>query len=141
MKRPPIVPALFDAFIAHEDGRLLDPRAVGAFEEFDRLMERLPPEDRRALRAMLALIEWLPLRRFSRLSLARRRRFLDRLARGPVRLLRSGVAALKSLVMLAYWTREATWPAIGYDGPWLGRVAVEVVPVPRPGLIEREKGT
>jgi hypothetical protein len=48
--------------------------------------------------------------------------------------LRAAYTAVKALCMLAYWTREAAWPAMGYDGPWVGRVAVEVSPVPRPGL-------
>ena len=31
--------------------------------------------------------------------------------------------ALKNLSMLGYYAQPSTWPAIHYDGPWLGRAA------------------
>jgi hypothetical protein len=137
--------AILDAFVAHEDGALPDPTAIGALEELDRLLARLPPEDRRRARFLLLLVEWAPLlvaglrgprfwRRFTRLGLAARREVLEALGTAWLLPLRAGYTALKALVMLAYWTRDAAWPAIGYDGPWLGRVPVEAAPVPRPGL-------
>lgn len=137
--------AILDAFIAHEDGLLPEPVSIGALAELDRLLARLPPEDARRVRALLAIVEWAPpfllgrrgrrfWRRFTRLDLPARRAALEALGTSRIAALRAGYTALKALVMLAYWTREEAWPAIGYDGPWLGRVAVEALPVPRPGL-------
>ncbi len=133
---PRVIEAIFDALIAHEGGALPDPRRCGAIEEFWRNVERLPRADRRALAAFVAALEWLPGpgRRLSRMPLRARRAFLRRLLRSPVRIVRALLRGLASLVFFSYYTREATWPAIGYDGPWLGRVPVEVAPVPRPGL-------
>ncbi|HVY62613.1 MAG TPA: hypothetical protein VHF22_13215, partial [Planctomycetota bacterium] len=137
----PVVRALFDALVAHEDGGLPDPGAVGAIDEYDRLLARLPREDALLYRVALALLEWEPLARglggrFSRLGLAARREHLERWARSRLLPLRAGYAALKTLALIAYYTREATWPAMGYDGPWLGRIPVEVIPVPRPAGCE-----
>ena len=42
----------------------------------------------------------------------------------------------QGIALLAYYMRPETWPAIGYDGPWLGRVPVAVIPVPRPAGVE-----
>lgn len=132
----PLVHALLDALIAHEDGALPDPRTIGAVEAIERQLVRLPREDALLLRALLVLIEWAPLarhgRRFSRLDLGRRRAFFEGWATSRLLPLRAAYAALKALVMISYWTRPAAWPAIGYDGPWVGRVAVEVIAVPRP---------
>ncbi len=139
----PAVHALFDALIAHEDGGLPDPHAIGAIEAYDGQLARLPREDARAVRALLFLLEWAApallagrARRFSRLALGDRRALLDRAARSRVGLLRTAAAALRKLALLAYYSRPATWPAIGYDGPWLGRVPVEVIAVPRPAGCE-----
>jgi hypothetical protein len=136
----PLVRALFDALVAHEDGGLPDPAAIGAIEEYDRLLARLPREDALLYRAALVLLEWEPLLRlagrFSRLGVAARRAHLERWARSRLLPLRAGYAALKTLALLAYYTRPETWPAMGYDGPWIGRIPVEVIPVPRPSGCE-----
>lgn len=128
--------ALLDALVAHEDGTLPDPRAIGAVPALDDQLARLPRTDAIAMRALLVGMEWgtLPFggRRFSGMDVGARRAMLDAWSRSRWLGLRTAFTALKSLGMLAYWTRPETWPAIGYDGPWLGRVPVEVMPVPRP---------
>ena len=40
------------------------------------------------------------------------------------RLFRYLFFCMKSLVTMAYFSRPAVWPAMGYDGPYLGRVPV-----------------
>jgi len=51
--------------------------------------------------------------------------------RGPAPL-RRGLAGLRSLCALAYYGCADNWPAIGYDGPWLGRFDVPVYSLPEP---------
>jgi hypothetical protein len=34
---------------------------------------------------------------------------------------RSAFAGIKLLVVFMYYTAEAAWPGIGYDGPWVPR--------------------
>ncbi len=131
----PLAHALLDAVIAHEDGGLPDPRKIGAAEELDRILARLPWDDAMQLRAGLALLDWATVprcgRRFRSAPLEVRRALLERWALSRVLPLRIASACLRQLVLLAYYTRPETWPVMGYDGPWLGRVAVEVAPVPR----------
>jgi hypothetical protein len=133
----PVVRALFDALVAHEDGLLPDPAGIGAIEGYDAALARLPREDALLYRALLALLEWAPLlegrRRFSRLDLGARRERIERWARSRLLPLRAAHAALKTLALLSYYARPGAWPAMGYDGPWVGRLAVEVEPVPRRG--------
>ncbi len=138
-RRRAILESVLDALIFHEreeGGVLPDPRRVGAVDALERLVERLPPGDRRRFRALVFFLEWgaalRTQRRFSRLDVAARRRCLERWGDSRLRFRRQGYFALKSLGMLAYYTRPETWPAIGYDGPYLGRIPVEVLPVPRP---------
>lgn len=133
--------ALLDAFVAHEDGALPDPRTTGALAALDRMLDRLPAPERGRMRWLLWAIDrapWLSLwrgpgwwRRFERLDLARRRLMLERWRGSRLAALRAAAGALKSVAMLAYYSRPAAWDLAGYDGPWLGRVAVEVAPVPR----------
>jgi len=142
----PIVHALFDALVAHEDGGLPDPRAIGAIAAYDRQLGRLPREDALLFRGLLRLLEWGPplldahrgprfWRRFTRLDLAARREHFERWSRSRLLPLRCGYVALKTLALLAYYAQPGAWPAMGYDGPWLGRVPVDVIPVPRPAGI------
>lgn len=117
--------ALLDALVPHGAGGLPDPRAAGALEAFERLVAGLPSPDRWLFRGLLRAFGVAP------------RLFLD--GQGSrLRPRRLAAAALRSLACLAYYTRPATWPATGYDGPFLGRVAVDVLPVadepvPTPG--------
>lgn len=36
-------------------------------------------------------------------------------------------AAIRNICLSGYYLQSSTWPAIGYEGPWLGRVNVPVV--------------
>jgi hypothetical protein len=62
--------------------------------------------------------------RLDRLSRQDARAFLERLRLSRWRLFRYVFFCVKSLFAMAYFTRPAVWPAIGYDGPYLGRVEV-----------------
>src|SRR5881398_528934 len=72
----------------------------------------------RQLALFLILLEWFPLvrygRRLSRLDPARRTKFLDRLQRSPLLLLRRGFWGVRTLVLMGYYGRPAAAAEIGY---------------------------
>ncbi|HSM35078.1 MAG TPA: GMC family oxidoreductase [Longimicrobiales bacterium] len=112
----------------------------GPLASVDRILRSLPAPRRRMLRAFLALLEFggpgLRLRR-ARFTSLPREDAIDLLAgwaeaRPPA--LRRGVNGLRALAGLAYYGDDASWAAIGYDGPWLGRIDVAVLPAPWPPL-------
>jgi choline dehydrogenase-like flavoprotein len=100
----------------------------------------LSEADRRRLRFLLRAIEYgAPfvtgrLRRFTRLSAPEQASYLRRWAESGLQPLRQGAAALKALAAIAHYGLESSWPAIGYDGPWLGRRSVPVLPAPSPPI-------
>lgn len=135
--------ALLDAFIAHQDSALPDPRETGVLQSVDRMVSRMEPHKQAELAWGLWLLEWGPIlmcawrgpgwwRRMRHLSLARRRAYLEGWRTSRFGLLRQAAAGFKSLLMLSYYTRPDAWQPIGYDGPWVGREQVAVDPVPRP---------
>jgi hypothetical protein len=81
----------------------------------------------RGLSAALLLVEWgSPLAsgrvaRFSRLGPDERAACIHALCRSRVGLLREVYAGLKQLCFFTFYAIDATWPAVGYDGPWVGR--------------------
>ena len=99
-------------------------------------LERMPPADRRLLSAALRLIEYTGpagtgrLGRFSRLEREARTEVLRRWADSPLPEQRQAITALRTLAGFAVYGREETWAEVGYDGPWLGRLPVEVLPAP-----------
>lgn len=114
-----------------------------ALRAADRIARWLPSGRRRMLGVFLALLEFGGpglRRRRARFSNLPRAEAADLLAdwleaRQPS--LRRGVAGLKALAGLAYYGDESSWAEIGYDGPWLGRLDVDVLaaawpPVPAP---------
>lgn len=79
----------------------------------------------RGLSAALLLIEWgSPLAsgrvaRFSRLGADERAACIDALCRSRIDLLREVYAGLKQLCFFTFYAIDASWPAVGYDGPWV----------------------
>src|SRR2546430_12671310 len=77
-----------------------------------------PRAMQRQLALFLILLEWFPLvrygRRLSRLDPARRTKFLDRLQRSPLLLLRRGFWGVRTLVLMGYYGRPAAAAEIGY---------------------------
>jgi hypothetical protein len=123
------------AFIDLERGELPDPRSSGALARLAAMVQRLPRDQRRLLRAGQAVLDVLALARFarpfSRLDDRGARYLLRALARSPFPPLRRLHSVLKMMTQFAYFAGEATWTAIGYDGPWLGRIDVPSAPPPR----------
>ncbi len=123
------------AIVAALAERLLDPGdAEGAappdLEQvarwFDTFLRFTHPEVQRDLRALLAAFDGVgPLAiavsgRFVNLPASEQSRVLRRWERGP-HPMRMGFNALKQLAYMAHYGHDATWPAIGYDGPIVPR--------------------
>lgn len=77
-----------------------------------------PPKLRRQLALYLAILEWLPVlrygRAFSRLDAERRTRWLNRLQRAPILLVRRGFWGIRTLILMGYYGRPGAAVAIGY---------------------------
>jgi choline dehydrogenase-like flavoprotein len=115
---------------------VVDGREADAIAPF---LRRMPAAERRQLRSLLRTFEYsapvltLRARRFSALSPERAERYLLRWATSRVRRRRQAASVLRLLAAVAHYGLDAAWPGIGYDGPWLDRVAVPALPEP-PGL-------
>ena len=59
--------------------------------------------------------------RFSRRSRAARAELLERWRASPLATKRRISDALRRVALFSYYTRPETWPALGYDGPWVAR--------------------
>ncbi len=103
--------------------RIAAPLDVDVSEDIARFLEGQGKREQRDFGRLLAFVEHLaPLgsgnvKRFTSLSSDAQDHVLSSLERHPVLLLRAGFQALKALVMLAIYTKDASWAAIGYDGP------------------------
>lgn len=111
-----VVACLLDT-VAGAGGGLPPVARTDARQAFDALLAGSPPLHRAALRALLWALELAPLggparRRMRRLGAAERRAYLERAAGG-----RAGpaVAALLSLVRLAYYGDLTVMGALGFD--------------------------
>jgi hypothetical protein len=104
--------------VVPEAGRL----ASAQWDEMEAIVARAIAARPRAVQRQLALffilLEWLPLLRYarplSRLDPARRTRFLDRLQRAPMLLLRRGFWGVRTLILMGYYGRPAVAGEIGY---------------------------
>jgi hypothetical protein len=105
------------------------PREVGALAAIERVLARLDPGTLDSLRTALVLVDWWPaiaelrLRRFRNLSPEERDASLEGWRTSTSALRRSVFYGLRNLAMLGYWSQDATWPLVGYPGPWLARRA------------------
>jgi hypothetical protein len=60
-------------------------------------------------------------RRFTALPLERRREYLDLWNRSEFLMSREFYASIRALVMIAAYSMDPVWAAIGYDGPFVAR--------------------
>lgn len=100
-----------------------------ALATIDRALSQVDTEVRRQLRWLLWGFEWGPpvfalrLTTFTRMSPEAQDEYLQGWATSRSQLRLLGFRALKNLSMLGYYAQPSTWPAIHYDGPWLGGAA------------------
>jgi hypothetical protein len=135
----PALRALARALVVAPDegGPPLDPGADEVLECMERIIAGLPRDERIGCALLFRGVRWLPLvlgpvrGRLDRIPREAARATLDRLRLSRLRSFRYLFFCLKSLVTMAYFSRPAVWPALGYDGPYLGRVPVaRLAPLP-----------
>jgi len=101
---------------------------IGVF--IDDLLSELPGTSQGQARLMLRVVEHgthlfdLKGRRFTRLAPADQDTYLRGWMESSLGARRLIFRALKTLAALGYYARTESWDAIGYDGPWVGRVEV-----------------
>lgn len=120
-----------------EGGPPLDPGSDEVLASVGQILATLPADERVGARLLLRAVGLLPIvlgprrGRLHRLARDDARATLERLRLSRWRALRYLFFCMKSLVAMAYFARPATWAAIGYDGPYLGRVDVgRLAPLP-----------
>ena len=95
---------------------------AGGWEEIEALADRIladrPPPLRVRVQWFVRLLEWGPLLRYgrplSRLDVSRRRRLLTHLQECPLQPVRLGFWGIRTLILAAYYGREAAHREIGY---------------------------
>lgn len=120
-----VLAAVTDAFVP--EGGVFEAGAatVGLATRIDALLVDEPPGVVAGLRSALALVEWAGgpyaghLGRFSRLGPGARGDVLGALAASRFDLAREIFAGLKQLCLFAFYAQDASWPGVGYAGPWL----------------------
>jgi hypothetical protein len=101
---------------------------IGGF--IDALLADLPPTTQNQARLMLRVLEHgthlfdLKPKRFTRLSPTDQDAYLRGWMESSLGARRIVFRALKTLAALGYYAQPSAWDAIGYDGPWIGRVDV-----------------
>jgi hypothetical protein len=99
---------------------------IGYF--IDELLATLPPTSQSQARLMLRVVEHgthlfdLKVKRFTRLGPADQDAYLEGWMTSTLGARRIIFRALKTLAALGYYAQDASWEAIGYDGPWIGRI-------------------
>ena len=106
------------------DALLPDGVALGVVQGMDEQVWAAEPGLQADLRAALLLIEHSPplfgvLGRFTRLGRTARQELLTRMLRSKREVFVQAVSGLKQMAQILYYSTDAVWDAIGYDGPWI----------------------
>jgi len=125
---PYLGPTARRALEAAFDALLPDPTAAGEVASgVDAFLADSDPVLSGQLRVALRLLEqaggfrpWSNAR-FSDRSREEREAILAAWERSRIGPLRQVAAALRKVAMFSYYSRPASWPETGYDGPWVGR--------------------
>lgn len=120
-----IVKALVRALVPG-DGPLPSGDSLEIAQRVDEELWAASVEMRQELKAGLQLFEHGTVlhgmgTRFTALDPAMQRAYVALLLDGGNDTLRQITSGLRQLVHLYYWGHPATWKAIGYDGPWVGK--------------------
>jgi len=100
-------------------------RETGSIEVIDRICAGLDPGVSGVLPNLLRLVEWGPLlldftpTRFSKMSDAEKDASLRAWMTSRLDLRRRAFYALRNLSYLGYYSQDATWDLIGYQGPFV----------------------
>jgi len=103
-------------------------RDTGAIATIDQALLQLDPTVQSQVGWLLTLFQWGPplfqlkLKTFTSLTPEERDDYLRDWATSRSDTRRLAFRALKNLSMLGYYSQDATWKGIHYDGPWVPRV-------------------
>ena len=117
--------AVADTFIPHGGAFAPGARDLELPRRIDAFLAGERPAVLRGVSAALLVAEWAsPLAagrfaRLSRLDADGRSACIAALRDSRVGLLRDVYAGLKQLCMFTFYAIDTTWPALGYDGPWV----------------------
>ncbi len=107
------------------------PDQVDVGRNCDALVASLDAELRAQLRSALRVFEHgtylfdLRRKRFTSLPPDQQQQYLAGWMNSTLGVRRTVFRVLKALVVAGFYQEPRTWPAVGYDGPWLGRIAVD----------------
>jgi hypothetical protein len=120
----PVLPPVRSVFravattVVPDAGQLTEAEWSALERIVEQVLARRPQRVRRQISALIRIIDTSALfatgQRFTTLDEAGRLRFLDRLSRAPLLLLRRGVWGLRTLVLMGYYARPEAGAAIGY---------------------------
>jgi hypothetical protein len=102
-------------------------RETRTIETIDQALLQLDASTQSQLRWLITLFQWGPplfqfkLHRFTTLRPEDQDDYIRDWATSSVATRRIAFQALKNLSMLGYYSQDATWKAIHYDGPWAPR--------------------
>ncbi len=112
-----------DALVPFDSENLPRPSEIGTARAVDKLLSTLPDENKKQMKLLFSAFEHSPLifafskTPFSQQPLDKQRKILASLENNSLSFARLAFMAIKMLAMLGYYTRDAAWKAIGYDGP------------------------
>lgn len=124
-----ILEAVIERMMRGDDPHLPPVRQTQAVETVDWALTHVAEEQQVQFRWLLRLFQWSPpfmIRRFSpftSLASSEQDRCLLAWERSSVGWITLGFRALKTVSALGYYSQQATWPIIGYRGPWVARPA------------------
>jgi hypothetical protein len=124
VKELAIVRAIVEALLP-EDGDLPSGLSLGVHQRVDEEVWSAPDDVRSDLRAAIQLLEVLPPLygfpgRLTRLRPDQRLACLQALRTAGWTPIVQAVTALQQMCHLFAYVQPGSWPAIGYDGPWVG---------------------
>ena len=128
-RQGPIMAAIAERMVFSGVPDLPPFRTTPGLFTIDRALLQVEADVRQQIGWLLWGFEWGPpvfayqLTTFTRMPPAAQDEYLRGWAASPRELRRLAFRALKNLSMLGYYAQPATWEAIHYDGPWLGRQA------------------
>jgi len=122
-----ILTAVVERMVFSGDPRMPAVHDTGAVRTIDQALLQLDPAVRSQLGWLLRLVQWGPLlfqlrfQTFTSLTPDERDAYLRGWAESRFATRRLAFRALKNLSMLGYYSQDATWKGIHYDGPWVPR--------------------
>lgn len=118
-----LLAVIADVFVPRGGAFELGASDLDLATRMDGHLARERPEVVRGLRGALWLVEWASpfvggyVGRFSALDVEGRIRCIDALRTSRFATLRAVFAGLKTLCLFAFYSADASWTALGYDGP------------------------